>query len=334
MKSIEEELRKLNAIEIKKQNPVLSKIASLENELIEAFNKDLKVIFGAHYSDIIKTISKNTPNLDNVKTRTVTIDGEQEPVIIPVNILQDFHKSYIENDNLRIFYEERLKDWFSEKTNGIKEIIKKSDTYQDLMKERDFSFALASLAITSFHQRPGIVLRKVQKRTGIAISEGNVAELASGEGKTLAAVLPAFLNALRGKGVHIVTANNYLSKRDYDELLPIYEGLGLSAGYLPKDEEELATLQGKKISDISKEDMLKLCEEFNEIHREAYKADITFGSSDTFAFDYLRDNTINTKEEMVQRVENPGCAIIDEIDDLLIDNGQTPYVISEKSFVY
>jgi protein translocase subunit secA len=141
----------------------------------------------------------------------------------------------------------------------------------------------------------------VQLIGGIVLHEGKIAEMATGEGKTLVATLPAFLNALTGKGVHIVTVNDYLAKRDREWMGPIYEFHNLKVGVI--------------LSDMSTAE-----------RRQSYAADVTFGTNNEFGFDYLRDNMATDKEEVVQRGHH--YAIVDEVDSVLIDEARTPLIIS------
>ncbi len=142
---------------------------------------------------------------------------------------------------------------------------------------------------------------KVQLMGGILLHQGRIAEMRTGEGKTLVATLPAYLNALSGKGVHIVTVNDYLAKRDSDEMGRVYGFLGLKTGLI---------IHGQSQSE----------------KREAYNADITYATNNELGFDYLRDNMVVYKERMVQRGHN--FAIIDEVDSILIDEARTPLIIS------
>jgi len=157
------------------------------------------------------------------------------------------------------------------------------------------------------------VVREVGKRTinmrhfdvqiagGVVLHRGIIAEMATGEGKTLVATLPVYLNALTGKGVHVVTVNDYLARRDREWMGPIYEFLGLTIGVIQHD-----------ISD--------------EERKRAYNCDITYGTNNEFGFDYLRDNMKFNKENMVQRKFH--YAIVDEVDSILIDEARTPLIIS------
>ena len=144
----------------------------------------------------------------------------------------------------------------------------------------------------------------VQLIGGIALHEGKIAEMATGEGKTLVATLPVFLNALAGKGVHVVTVNDYLSKRDSEWMGPLYMFHGLSVDCIDKHEPN------------------------SEARRRAYNCDITFGTNNEFGFDYLRDNMAFNLEDLVQRKHH--FAIVDEVDSVLIDDARTPLIISGR----
>ncbi|OQA97986.1 MAG: preprotein translocase subunit SecA [Bacteroidetes bacterium ADurb.Bin217] len=142
----------------------------------------------------------------------------------------------------------------------------------------------------------------VQLIGGTILHQGKIAEMTTGEGKTLVATLPVFLNALPGKGVHVVTVNDYLAKRDSEWMGPIFEFHGLSVDCIDNHEPN------------------------SEARKKAYRADITYGTNNEFGFDYLRDNMATTPEELVQRVHN--FAIVDEVDSVLIDDARTPLIIS------
>ena len=144
----------------------------------------------------------------------------------------------------------------------------------------------------------------MQLAGGIFLHQGNIAEMKTGEGKTLMATLPAYLNALAGRGVHIVTVNDYLARRDAEWMSKVYGALGLTTGvvypYQPDAEK-----------------------------REAYRADITYATNNELGFDYLRDNMKSSIEEMAQR--GHFYAIVDEVDSILIDEARTPLIISGPS---
>jgi preprotein translocase subunit SecA len=142
----------------------------------------------------------------------------------------------------------------------------------------------------------------VQIFGGIALHQGKIAEMATGEGKTLVATLPVFLNALTGNGVHMVTVNDYLAKRDSEWMGPLYQFHGLSVDCIDKHQPN------------------------SEARRKAYQADITFGTNNEFGFDYLRDNMALAPRDLVQRRHN--FAIVDEVDSVLIDDARPPLIIS------
>ena len=142
----------------------------------------------------------------------------------------------------------------------------------------------------------------VQLIGGVALHSGKIAEMATGEGKTLVATLPVFLNALTGKGVHVVTVNDYLAKRDSEWMGPIYEFHGLTVDCIDKHKPN------------------------SEARRKAYNCDITFGTNNEFGFDYLRDNMAHSPGELVQRKHN--YSIVDEVDSVLVDDARTPLIIS------
>jgi preprotein translocase subunit SecA len=163
----------------------------------------------------------------------------------------------------------------------------------------------------------------VQLIGGIVLHQGQIAEMKTGEGKTLAATLAIYLNALTGKGVHVVTVNDYLARRDTNWMGPIYHLLGLSCACLNHEKAYLFDLQ----TTPDKNEVTVEMENLREVSRkEAYLADITYGTNNEFGFDYLRDNMAPTLEMMVQR--EPHFAIIDEVDSILIDEARTPLIIS------
>jgi preprotein translocase subunit SecA len=159
----------------------------------------------------------------------------------------------------------------------------------------------------------------VQLMGGIVLHQGKIAEMATGEGKTLVATLAAYLNALTGRGVHVVTVNDYLAKRDVQWMGPVYHALGLSVGVIQHEASYLydPTYQASDIRLAA----LRPCS-----RRQAYQADITYGTNNEFGFDYLRDNMRFSKDELVQRELH--YAIVDEVDSILIDEARTPLIIS------
>ena len=191
---------------------------------------------------------------------------------------------------------EKLSDTeLKEKTEEFKNRIKNGETTDDLLPE---AFAVVREAAWRVL---GMKHFRVQVIGGIVLHQGRIAEMKTGEGKTLVATLPAYLNALEGKGTHIVTVNDYLASRDRDWMGKVYEFLGLTVGCIIHDMDQ----DERKI---------------------AYNSDITYGTNNEFGFDYLRDNMVIYKEEMVQRGLH--FCIVDEVDSILIDEARTPLIIS------
>ena len=194
-------------------------------------------------------------------------------------------------------YEKMSDDEIKELYNNMKKEIQEGKKTLD-------DFIYDSFAITREVSKRTIGLRHfdVQIIGGFVLNDGKIAEMKTGEGKTLVATLPVVLNALTGKGIHIVTVNDYLAKRDANDMSPIYNFLGLKVGSLTSDIED---------------DMKR---------KEQYDADVTYGTNNEFGFDYLRDNMKYSLEEKVQR--DHYFAIVDEVDSILIDEARTPLIIS------
>lgn len=182
-----------------------------------------------------------------------------------------------------------------EKTEEFKERLSRGETLDDILPEAFATVREASARVLGM--RP----YRVQLIGGVVLHQGRIAEMKTGEGKTLVATLPAYLNALSGKGVHIVTVNDYLAKRDSEMMGKVYRFLGLTVGLI--------------IHDLDKGQRQK-----------AYAADITYGTNNEMGFDYLRDNMVLRSEDLVQRGHS--FAIVDEVDSILIDEARTPLIIS------
>jgi preprotein translocase subunit SecA len=211
-----------------------------------------------------------------------------------------------------------------DKTRAFKERLSKGETFDDILPE---AFA---------------VVREASKRTlgqrhydvqligGIVLHKGSIAEMMTGEGKTLVATLPAYLNALSGKGVHVVTVNDYLSRRDAVWMGQVYAALGLSVGVINSNNTSYVYDPKHTEADAKRDELgaFKVQYEFLRpaTRKEAYDADITYGTNNEFGFDYLRDNIAYASEALVQRDHH--YAIIDEIDSILIDEARTPLIIS------
>src|SRR5215216_4781464 len=181
------------------------------------------------------------------------------------------------------------------KTAELRQRLENGEQLEDLLFE---GFAAIREA---FRREMGVQLFKVQVMGGIVLHEGDIAEMKTGEGKTFVATQPLYLNALPGTGVHLVTVNDYLAKRDPHWVKPVYDALGIRAGYI--------------------ENMMPFAE-----RSEAYAAEVTYGTNSEFGFDYLRDNMAVSLEGTVQR--SHAYAIVDEVDSILIDEARTPLIIS------
>ncbi len=216
---------------------------------------------------------------------------------------------------------------FPEKTKELKKRIKEKESLDDILPE---AFALVREASKRvLNQRH----YDVQIIGGIVLHQGKIAEMKTGEGKTLAATLPVYLNALTGKGVHVITVNDYLARRDVVWMGQIYDYLGLSTGCVNHEQSFLYNREFQKINQEKDEtrDKLggfKIVEDFLEpcSRKESYNADITYGTNNEFGFDYLRDNMAYSLESQAQRGFH--FAIVDEIDSILIDEARTPLIIS------
>ncbi len=227
--------------------------------------------------------------------------------------MANFLKTWVESDKREVArmgkiadqvqsYEDEYSNLSDEalqaKTPEFKTRLANGETLDDILPE---AFAVAR---EGAKRVLGLFPFRVQIISGITLHEGNIAEMKTGEGKTLTATMPVYLNALAGKGVHVVTVNEYLSSRDATEMGELYNWLGLSVG-------------------------LNLNAKTPEEKRDAYNSDITYSTNSELGFDYLRDNMVVYKEEMVQRPLN--FAIVDEVDSILIDEARTPLIISGQA---
>ena len=206
--------------------------------------------------------------------------------------LVDKVESY--RDEMKALSDEELRG----KTKEYKERLEKGETLDDLLPEAYATVREAASRVL------GMEHYRVQIIGGIILHQGRIAEMKTGEGKTLVSTLPAYLNALEGKGVYIVTVNDYLAKRDSEWMGKVHEFLGLTVGVV--------------LNDMS-----------NDERRDAYNCDITYITNNELGFDYLRDNMVIYKEQLVQRGLH--YAIIDEVDSVLIDEARTPLIISGQS---
>jgi preprotein translocase subunit SecA len=211
---------------------------------------------------------------------------------------RELKKLTVKLDKIDSFEEEIKKlsnDELRLKTEEFKSRINNGETLDELLPEAFAVVREASVRVL------GLRHFREQLMGGIVLHQGRISEMKTGEGKTLVATLPAYLNALSGKGVHIVTVNDYLAKRDSEEMGSVYEFLGLKTGVI--------------VHGLT-----------NSERREAYDCDITYGTNNEFGFDYLRDNMVVYKKDKVQKVLN--YCIVDEVDSILIDEARTPLIIS------
>ena len=203
-----------------------------------------------------------------------------------------------------------------EKTKEFQKRLKNGETVDDILPE---AFALAREAAD---RTIGERHYDVQLMGGIVLHQGKIAEMKTGEGKTLTSTLPIYLNALMGEGVHVVTVNDYLAKRDCNWMGVVYEKLGLQAACITHEGGFLYESNNVDNNEVDIE-----MENLNFVEKkEAYAADITYGTNNEFGFDYLRDNMAQSKEQLSQRT--PNYAIVDEVDSILIDEARTPLIIS------
>ena len=212
--------------------------------------------------------------------------------------LKRFNKIADEIEALDETYSKMSDEELKGKTAEFRERLAKGETLEDIKVE---AFATArEAAYRMIGEKP----YRVQLIGGLAIHYGNIAEMKTGEGKTLVATLPVYLNALTGRGVHVITVNDYLAKRDSEWMGKLYKFMGLSVGLV------IAGMDSKA-------------------KQKAYACDITYGTNNEFGFDYLRDNMVIYKEQLVQR--DLAYAIVDEIDSILIDEARTPLIISGRA---
>ena len=202
-----------------------------------------------------------------------------------------------------------MKDTARRFTQNETVVVTATDFDRNLAAHKDFVTIEDDKAIYQTHWTAGgndlkweMIHYDVQLFGGVVLHKGKIAEMATGEGKTLVATLPVFLNALARKGVHVVTVNDYLARRDSEWMGPMYEFHGLSVDCIDKHQPN------------------------SEARRKAYMADITFGTNNEYGFDYLRDNMASSPKDLVQRKHH--YAIVDEVDSVLIDDARTPLIIS------
>ena len=292
---------------VEKVKAVYPKIEKLSND--ELRNKTIQ----------IKQHIQNSAEEQKQKIAELKSHIEDTPIDEREGIFNQIDK--LEKEILEI-YEQKLDEAMPEVFAIVKETAKRfANNEETIVTANDFDRELASnpkndfitidgdKAIYHNHWTAGgndlkweMVHYDVQLFGGVVLHQGKIAEMATGEGKTLVATLPVFLNALTGNGVHVVTVNDYLAKRDSEWMGPLYEFHGLSVDCIDKHRPN------------------------SPERRNAYQADITFGTNNEFGFDYLRDNMATSPADLVQRAHN--YAIVDEVDSVLIDDARTPLIIS------
>ena len=237
-------------------------------------------------------------------------------------------KSYQGKASKIITFEKRLTELsdqqFPLETESLKARLAAGESLDDLLPE---AFALVREAAKRTMNKRHY---DVQMIGGIVLHEGNIAEMRTGEGKTMVATLPVYLNALAGRGVHVVTVNDYLARRDATWMGQIYNFLGLSIGVINDQNQSFIYDPTHEEFDQERDEegSFKVVKQFLRpvSRKEAYLADITYGTNSQYGFDYLRDNLVNNKEEIVQR--DHYFAVVDEVDSILIDESRTPLIIS------
>ena len=280
-------------------------IGQLSNDALRAKTKELQQTIQASADDIKEKIAAL-----NAKIEDTPIEDRE----VIFNQIDKLEKEVLER------YEEALNAALPDAFAIVKETARRfaqneeitvtaTDFDRELAATKDFVRIEGDKAIYQNHWIAGgndtkwdMVHYDVQLFGGVVLHQGKIAEMATGEGKTLVATLPVFLNALTGNGVHVVTVNDYLAKRDSEWMGPLYMFHGLSVDCIDKHQPN------------------------SEARRRAYQADITFGTNNEFGFDYLRDNMAMKPSDLVQRKHN--YAIVDEVDSVLIDDARTPLIIS------
>jgi len=239
---------------------------------------------------------------------------EIQPIVVKINALEAGFSALSDEDLMK-------------KTSEFRARLEKGETEDDILPEAFAAVREASKR--TLDQRHF----DVQLLGGVILHRGNISEMRTGEGKTLVATLPAYLNAISGKGVHVVTVNDYLSRRDAVWMGQIYNALGISVGVVNHDESfvyDPSHTENKKEEERLVGSFKVVTEFLRPVsRREAYAADITYGTNNEFGFDYLRDNIEYDKNHLRQR--EPNFAIVDEIDSILIDEARTPLIISAPS---
>ncbi len=298
--------------DLKSLQPIVEKVRSFENSLSNLSNDELRaktIEFKAKIKEATQSFTDRITELEE-EAKSADID-RQEEIYTEIDKLKD--EAYEASEAV-------LLDIMPEAFATVKETAKRftnntelevtatpfdrelSATREHITLEDDKAYWANSWDAAGKDVTWDMVHYDVQLIGGSVLHQGKIAEMMTGEGKTLVSTLPVYLNALTGNGVHVVTVNDYLAKRDRAWMAPIFEFHGLST------------------------DCIDFHQPNSEARRAAYNADITYGTNNEFGFDYLRDNMANSKKDLVQRA--PNYAIIDEVDSVLIDDARTPLIIS------
>ena len=298
--------------DLKEIKPIVEKIKAVYPSISKLSNDELRARTAALRAELAEAVKDKKAEIEKLKAKV-----EETEINKREQIYSEIDK--IEKKILNI-QEEELNKILPEVFSIVKDTARRfaenptlevtaTDFDRDLAAKHDFVTIEGDKAIYSNQWEAGgnmhtwdMVHYDVQLIGGVALHQGKIAEMATGEGKTLVATLPVFLNALTGNGVHVVTVNDYLSKRDSEWMGPIYMFHGISVDCIDKHKPN------------------------SDERRKAYNADITFGTNNEFGFDYLRDNMASSPIDLVQRSHH--YAIVDEVDSVLIDDARTPLIIS------
>jgi len=298
--------------DIKEVTPILENIRNEYARITQLSNDELRA-----ESEKLKQIIKDRIKPEEDSIASLKAKAEEADIQESEQIYQEVDKL---EEQIDVKIEEVLSEILPAAFALVKETAKRfTDNEKIIVKASDFDRNLAAFKdnvqidgeeATWFNSWMAggneitwqMVHYDVQLIGGIVLHSGKIAEMATGEGKTLVATLPVFLNALAGRGVHVVTVNDYLAKRDSEWMGPIFEFHGLSVDCIDKHQPN------------------------SDARRKAYNADITYGTNNEFGFDYLRDNMAINPRDLVQRKHH--YAIVDEVDSVLIDDARTPLIIS------
>ena len=298
--------------DLKEIDPYVIKIKAVYPEIQKLSNDELRAKTDEIKQRIQDFVSEENARVEELRKGIEDKElEERETIWAEVDVIE---KTITEK--MEIVLEESLPEVFSVMketarrfTENEQVIVTANQFDRDLATKHDFVSIEGDKAIYLNHWKAGgteikwdMVHYDVQLFGGVVLHKGKIAEMATGEGKTLVATLPVFLNALTRKGVHVVTVNDYLSKRDSEWMGPLYMFHGLSVDCIDKHQPN------------------------SDARRAAYNSDITFGTNNEFGFDYLRDNMAISPQDLVQRKHN--YAIVDEVDSVLIDDARTPLIIS------